>query len=600
MDLAALAIAVPLLAAAGLVGLRPLLPRWGAQVLGVAAAAAVAVLCSIVLVRARDETLVYWLGGWRPRGGVAIGIGFEIDQFGAGAAVLAALLAVGAVVFSLRYVGETDDLFEALMLVFLAGMVGFSFSGDLFTLFVFFELTLISAFVLCGYQIERRAPLEGSLNFAVVNSVGGFLFLFGIGLVYGRTGALNLAQIGRVLDGEPADALVAVAFGLIVCALLIKAAIVPFHFWLADAYAVARTPVCILLAGVMSELGLYAVGRIYWSAFSGAFTGAEGELRAILVAAGVVTAVLGALMALAQTHLKRLLAFVTVSYLGLMLAGVGLLTAEGLAGAALFAVGDGFLKAALFVGVGVVQHRFGHVDVGPLHGRGRALTVTAVLFAVSSFAVASLPPFGSFLGKTLLEHGATSAGYGWLVPVFVGVSALCGAALLRAWARVFAGLGEPAEEPRTIESSGEEAGREGDEPPGRRPWTMLLPLAAFIVAGLAAGVWPGLADGTVAAAERFVDHRSYAVSALGGSAGPPRAAIPSGVPHWYDWLYSAISLGGAVLVAWVTLQGRRPARPLRRPLSVLRAAHSGHPGDYVAFVVAGTAILGGLFTLLLT
>ena len=148
-------------------------------------------------------------------------------------------------------------------------MVGFCLTGDLFNLFVFFELMSVSAYVLVGYEVGQRAALEGALTFAVTNTVGSILLLFGIGLLYGRTGALNLAQMGAAL-APGADALVGVAFALIACGLLVKAAVVPFHLWTADAYAVAPTPVCILLAGAFSELGLFGLARVYWTVFDGA------------------------------------------------------------------------------------------------------------------------------------------------------------------------------------------------------------------------------------------------------------------------------------------------------------------------------------------
>src|SRR5207302_9358664 len=143
-----------------------------------------------------------------------------------------------------------------LMLVFLGSMVVFALSSDLFNLFVFFELMSTAAFALTGYRIEHRAVLQGAINFAVVNSIGAFFLLFGIGLLYARTGALNLAQIGRSLAGERPDGLVLVSFLLVTAGFLVKAGVVPFHFWLADAYAVAPAPVCALYSGVMSDLGL--------------------------------------------------------------------------------------------------------------------------------------------------------------------------------------------------------------------------------------------------------------------------------------------------------------------------------------------------------
>jgi multicomponent Na+:H+ antiporter subunit D len=590
MAVAALAVAVPIIASTLLAAVKPLHPpRRLVDLAAIGAAAAVAVLSAILLARSADGTVVLWFGAWTPGDGVALGVSFAVDPLSAAAALLAALLAVGALVFSVRYVAVSDDLYHALILVFLAGMVGFALSGDLFNLFVFFELLSVAAFVLAGYQIEQRAPLEGSLNFAIVNTVGTFLFLTGIALVYGRTGALNLAQIGEELSRQDPDALVAVSFALVASALFVKAAIVPFHFWLADAYAVARTPVCMLFAGVMSELGLYGIARVWWTAYSDAL-GDEG-LRAILIAAGVLTALVGALMALVQTHLKRLLAFATISYLGLFLVGVGTLNSDGLAGAALFVAGDGFLKASLFACVGIVQHRLGHVDVRALHGRAREVPAIAALFALAALGVASLPPFGSFFGKALLEHGASTAGHGWVVAVFIAVAILTGAAILRAGGRVFLGLGEAEEFVDDSQGGGEPP---GETEPGRTPAVMALPAAGFLGAALAVGLIPGIADAAVHAADRFLDRGAYAGEVLLGHGASTPAPPPDTGTHWYDWLYAATSCAGAVALAALLLLRSGAAETARRPLAGLRALHSGHPGDYVAFVVLGAAVLGGL------
>src|SRR4029079_6821014 len=126
-------------------------------------------------------------------------------------------------------------------------------------------------------------PLQGAINFAVTNTLGAYCVLIGIGLFYGRTGALNLAQIGQALAGHKPDGLVVVAFALVACGFLVKGAIVPFHFWLADAHAVAPTPVCVLFSRVMVELGLYGVARVYWTAFEGVPGSHAGGLKALLV-----------------------------------------------------------------------------------------------------------------------------------------------------------------------------------------------------------------------------------------------------------------------------------------------------------------------------
>jgi multicomponent Na+:H+ antiporter subunit D len=267
--MASLPVAMPLLVAAALAATASLNWCWMADAMTLATATAVTVLCTLLLVRSAHETIVYWFGSWQPRGGgVALGISFAIDPVGAGLAAFAGLLTSAALVFAWRAFEEVSHVFHALMLVFLAAMVGFSLSGDIFTMFVFFELMTVAAIALAGYQIDERPPLEGALNFAIINTVGGFLVVSGIGLLYGRTGALNLAQIGGALSKAQPDGLVIVAFSFLVTGFFVKAAVVPFHFWLADAYAVAPTPVCVLLSGVMSELGLYAVARLYWTVFS--------------------------------------------------------------------------------------------------------------------------------------------------------------------------------------------------------------------------------------------------------------------------------------------------------------------------------------------
>ena len=201
-SLAPLTVVIPLLAAASLVGAVAIAPRLFIDTLSIAVAAAVAVLAASLLHASGSDTLVYWFGGWEPRDGVAIGVSFAIDPLGAGLATFIAVLFVVAFVFAYRYFRVVGPLFHVLMLVFLAGAMGFCLTGDLFNLFVFLELVSVSAYALTAYDIEEEGPLTGTLNFAVTNSVGAALVLIGIALLYARTGALNLAQIGDALAGR--------------------------------------------------------------------------------------------------------------------------------------------------------------------------------------------------------------------------------------------------------------------------------------------------------------------------------------------------------------------------------------------------------------
>src|SRR3954451_24982402 len=442
MDVAPYAVVVPLIAAGLLTGLATRLNRAVAEVVALGAAVAVVTLCAVLLVRVASGTGVYWFGGWDPRGGLAIGVSFTVDAFGAGLATLCAVLMVAALVLMSRYRDTDAPHFQTLMLLFLAGMVGFCLSGDLFNMFVFFELMSVAAFALAGYKIDEDEAVEGSLNFAVTNTIGSFLILTGIALVYGRTGAPNLAQVAGGLGNGPHDGLVVVAFCRLAAGFFVKAAVVPFHFWLADAYPVAPTPVCLLFAGAMSELGIYAVGRIWFDGFADALAIHGDGLRTVLILAGCLTALVGAVMCVLQDHIKRLLAFATIAYVGVFLIGLGLLTADGLAGAAVYIVADGLGKAALFAAAGIVQHRWHSVSVRRLRAFGPGLPYTALVWALGALSFAALPPFGTFLGKSLLEDGLVKEGYGWAIAVLIATSALTAGAVLRAGGAIFLGWGE--------------------------------------------------------------------------------------------------------------------------------------------------------------
>jgi multicomponent Na+:H+ antiporter subunit D len=594
MTVAALSVLVPLLAACAMAGAAAFTERRQRLL---ALTVAVATLGLTIALLARDEPrLLVWFGGWEPRDGVAVGVGFAIDGIGGGLAVFVAALGVVSLVIAACVIRDQDTLFDALMLVFVGAMVGFCLTGDLFNMFVFFELMSVAAYVLVGYEVRRRAALEGALTFAVTNSAGAILLLIGITLLYGRTGALNLAQIGRTLADQPADGLVVVSFALLACGLFVKAAIVPFHMWTADAYAVAPTPVCILLAGAFSELGLYGIARIYWTVFDGALGAHADALRAVLVGAGALTAVLGAVLCAAQHHLKRMLAYATIAQVGLFLIGLGLLTADGVAGSAVWIVADGLVKAALFGCVAIVQHRFGEIEECDLHGRARGLRPVGAVFVLGALMVASLPLTGSFLGRSLVEDAALKVhGYAWVPALMAIVTGVLGGTLLRVAARVFWGAGKRA--PR--DPAGEPEDEEGGDREGGGSALLYVPPAVMIAAAVAWGFVPGLRDASSRAGAAFADSAGYAAAVLDGRAVPVHAAEVA-APGATAWLYSAGSLALAVAVAVVAL-ARVPAlpSPLGRAVDALRDVHTGRPGDYVAWTVGGAVALGGLFGLTL-
>jgi multicomponent Na+:H+ antiporter subunit D len=602
-QLPALAVVVPLLAAAAISALSPVLRRRRRVLDGaaIATSAAVTVMLLVLLSRTAAGDVVYWFAGFRPSHRIAIGIDFAAGPLSTGLAALAALLVTAAMVFSWRYFQRVGTFYHTLMLTFLAGMTGFCLTGDIFDLFVWFELMGVSAYALTAYRPEERGPLQGALNFAITNSVGAYLSLSGIAVIYGRTGALNMAQIGQDIARHRPDGLVVVAFLLIIAGLLIKSAIVPFHFWLADAHAVAPTPVCVLFSGVMVELGLYGVARVYWSMFGQAL-GHRTVITSAFLALGLLTAVVGALFCFRERHLKRLLAFSTISHAGMFLTGFALLTPLGLAGAALYVAGHALVKASLFLCVGIVLHRLGSVNETTLHGQGRRLRVTGVVFTLAAFGLSDLPPFATFLGKGWIEDSGSARGLTWVTVIFVGCSVLIGGAVLRVAGGVFYGLGDPPGEAPEMAKEASEETSETEQGRNRTPRSMIVPAAVLVAAAIGLVFVPHLGPAVEAGAVRFEDQAAYNATVLSGAhITHPVAIAPvenTGITVADVVTGVGSALGGLILaflaLYWRRLPGLRrgfePGRGLARPIDRFQ---SGVVNDYVTWIVIGLACLGG-------
>lgn len=533
-------------------------------------------ICAALAMGAADGPITYWFGGWTPRGGQAIGISFRVDLAGASAATFVAGLFSVTIVFSWGYFEKVGAHFHVLMLLFMSGMIGFCLTADVFNMFVWFEVMSVAAFALTGYHL-RASPLEGAINFTVMNTIGSYLFLGGIGLAYALAGSLDMASIGRAAAASPDEPVAAAAFVLLASGLLVKGAQIPFHFWLPDAHAVAPSPVSVIFSGAMVAMGVFGLARLTFSMFAGA---AEviTVVHTFLLGMGAASVLLGGAMALLQRHLKRMLAFSTVSHTGVMLIGLALADRSGVAAALLYMAGHGLAKASLFMVAGILLATRGGIDEIGLRGMGRAIWPVGVAMAVGGLLLAGMPIGIMDDGLTRLAGSANASGQVWLLPVLVFGAASTGGAVLRAAGRIFAGLGPVAGEE-------ERSPTEEEREKANRPLPLMLGCAAVPLILVLAG------------AHRLDDWAERAAAQMGAP------AIAASVPDITAPAWIAVTL--AVAMASLDLLRRRLPGPIATvyarvagPVaSGLDVLHSGAIGDYVAWLTAGIALFSAAFWL---
>ncbi len=597
--LPALPVAMPLLGAALISALRKWLPRRAVDALGLLIAALTLTACVLLLRSTLRAPVVYWFGNWFPRGSMVLGIGFLAEPVGAGLATLAALLTFLALLFSWRYVDCGQRHSQTLMLVFLAAMCGFSLTADLFNMFVFFELMSTAAFALCGLKTAEPAPLQGSFNFAVTNTVAAFLILTGISFLYAATGALNMAQIGLAL-GPRHDPLVLFACTLLTCGFLVKAAIVPFHLWLPDAHAVAPTPVCVLFSGLMVELGLYGAVKLHVTIFQQALAWHPHAFAAILYGFAAVTILLGGVMCYAEHHLKRMLAYSTICHAGLMLLAYAAGGALGIAAMLVYILAHAFVKSGLFFLSGVLLHNQHSISERELFGKGKRLRVTGLLWFLGGAGLAAAPGFATMVGEAGASKAAHLSGIHGVELLFILGGTLTGAAVFRVGMHTFFGWGS---EPIT-----DEAAEVGELPETKLDrvihWYHCAPPLFCMAVAIALTFTHGWLPPLRAAAANFASQPVFQHVLYTGQ------KVQWTMPGWRDELAGSAVRGAiatllALALALTSVFRLRVPRALRAGARLecgfrpLRAMQSGHPGDYVAWLTVGLAAFGSAAMFLL-
>jgi len=491
-------ILVPLLAGA----LMLLLPRQGLRrALGIAAVVAQLGLALALLERTADGTsLVYALGAWP----APFGIVLVADRLAAWLLVTAALVALCALLYALRGEDDAGPHFHALYQWQLLGLNGAFLTGDLFNLFVSFEILLIASYALLLHGAPSPARTRAGLHFVVVNLLGSSLFLIAVGTLYGVLGTLNMADLAVKVAATPPESvgLVRAAGLLLFGVFALKAALLPLHLWLPAGYARTGAPVAALFA-IMTKVGAYSILRVFVPIF-GPGAGPLADLaQPWLLPLALATLAAGALGALAATGLRRQVAYLVVASVGSLLTAFGLGSAAGIAAGLYYLPHSTFAAAALFLLADIIAK--GRGDLGDRLDPGPAVpgaVTLGALFFVLAVAMVGLPPLSGFLGKALTLKAALGHA---MLPWVIGVVLVAGLCALIALARTGSLLfyrAEPWSEPA----------------PGPNAWVLapVLGLVALIL-GLTLFAGP-LSDLTLAMAGDLLDPAAQGRAVLGQGA----------------------------------------------------------------------------------
>lgn len=580
-ELVPLLVALPLVVAA-LVRVPAVATSWVADGLVVAVGLVVAGVAAVVASVARDGPVVHHVGGWVPEDGRALGIPLVADVAAAGFVGLAGVCVAAAACW-VAASPERQRTTPALTALLLGAITGFTLAGDLFTLFVMVELLSIGVVAVTGGKVEDPAAVPSAINLAVISTIGAVLLLSGVGMLYRTAGTPNLAQLGQVLQGEPAPA-VLVGVALVTAGLAVKAGLTPFHLAHVDVHTATWTPHAGLFGALVLPVGLYGIVRVGVVGLGG-LDGVGDLLRIGLLAAALTTAVVGGVMALLQDQFKRLLAFSSVAHLGIAGAGAATASPEGLAGAAAYVAGHGTVKLGLLLAAGVLLHRLGSLHLRDLTGRGRQVPVATGLLAIGAPLLAGVPPTGMHVGKAAVTGALDTAGHGVLVPLVYLAAGLTGAALARAVAHLWSGWRLPVDRIGLVEELHPE------EPLTRTPALLVAVPGVLLLAGTVVPLLPGATTAVADAGAALGDAAAHQAAVLGS------ATIDPGAPPELDpWSGAALRSGGVTAVVGVaggvacSRWWRRRRSAVTAPLRWLRIAHSGIVNDQVLWLTGAVAL----------
>ncbi|TVQ31885.1 MAG: Na+/H+ antiporter subunit D [Phycisphaeraceae bacterium] len=425
-----------------------------------------------------------------------------------------AVMGVCVIVYSFGSVDRARESFfyYPLMHVLLMGINGAFLTGDLFNLYVWFEVMLISSFVLLALGGER-AQLEGALKYVTLNLASSVIFLTGIGVVYGVAGTLNFADLALKLSAFEEQGIVTTLSMILFITFGVKAAIFPLFFWLPASYHTPPAAVSAIFAGMLTKVGVYALIRVFTLIFNQDISYTH---TLILVVAGF-TMVTGVLGAAAQHEFRRILSFHIISQIGYMIMGLGLMVSGNpaavrlaIAGAFFYIIHNIVAKSNLFLISGVANKLRGSYELSRLGGLYASNPALSLLFLISAFALAGVPPLSGFFGKLMLVRAGLEAEAYVIVAVALGVGLLTLFSMTKIWAEAF---WKPAPDESDDESAGESPGKAAVRQPGMA--LMMAPIIFLAVLAVALGVFfEPVYNFSIDMADQILDPRAYIEAVL--------------------------------------------------------------------------------------
>ncbi|ACL73602.1 NADH dehydrogenase (quinone) [Thioalkalivibrio sulfidiphilus HL-EbGr7] len=497
----ALPVMLPLIA--GAVSLALWRSRLAQRSIGVVANLALMwVSVELLLLTWNEGIQVMHMGSWP----APFGIVLVSDMLGAIMVVLTAIIGLATAVYSLSGVSRRHEHYGyyPLMHLLLAGVNGAFLTGDIFNMYVWFEVMLVASFALLILGGER-AQMEGAIKYVTLNLLSSALFLSGIGLLYGLTGTLNMADIAVKLNDLEDTGLITVIAMLFMVSFGIKASAFPFFFWLPASYHTPQVAVSALFAGLLTKVGVYALFRV----FSLIFDHDVGYTHTLLLWMAALTMLTGVLGAAAQFEFRRILSFHIISQIGYMILGLALFTPLAIIGGVFYLMHHIIVKANLFLVSGVVFRLKGTHELKDLGGLYRSHPWLGVLFLIPALSLAGLPPLSGFFAKFILIRAGVEVEAWWIVAVALVVGLLTLYSMIKIWAEVF-WKAQPEGVSHPVDPAAHQGGL----------WLMVLPIVGLGLMTLFIGLWGQpiylLAE---RAAVEMLDSSRYIDAVLGSAQG---------------------------------------------------------------------------------